>query len=457
MTKTASTFSLSAVDGRYSSKTAPLADILSESNLITNRLKVEVDFLLFLSEKKLIRKLNASEKEKLNSFKKLTPKQIKKIKNIEAKTHHDVKAVEYYLRSLIKNTNLNDLSPFIHIGLTSEDVNNLAYRLMVKNSLQNVLIPQLIEILKNLTQLAEQHIDQPMLARTHGQAAIPTTFGKEMAVFINRLIPLINQLLSLKLTGKLNGAVGGYQALSIAFPKANWLDLSKEYVESLDLKFLEISTQINSQDDLVDLFQKLFHLNQVLIGFNHDMWCYISDDWLLQKNEKSNVGSSTMPQKINPIEFENSEGNLKMANGMLLVFIQNFPISRLQRDLSDSTIARNIGAAFGHCLLSYQSLNKGLKKIEINNKQIRVDLNKNWNILAEAAQTISRKNGDDKAYERIAKISKKQIFTKNDWQKIAKEIDISLLKLNPENYLGLSKQITQNVINKSQQLIRKVQ
>ncbi len=455
--KTASTFSLSAVDGRYSSKTAPLADIFSESNLITNRLKIEIDFLLFLSKKKLTRNLTNTEKRKLLSLKKLTPKQILEIKKIENKTHHDVKAVEYFLRNQIKNSSLKDLSPYIHIGLTSEDINNLAYRLMVKDGLQDVLIPELIKAIKNLTSLAEKHIDQPILARTHGQGAIPTTFGKEIAVFINRLIPLLNELHSQKLKGKLNGAVGGYQALSIAFPKKNWLKLNKEFVKSYDLEFLEISTQINPQDDLVILFQKLFHINQVLIGLNQDLWRYVSDDWLLQKNEKSHVGSSTMPQKINPIEFENSEGNLKMANGMFQVFIQNFTISRLQRDLSDSTIQRNIGTSFGHCLLAYQSLNKGLEKIEINKKQIKVDLNKNWNILAEAAQTMARKNGDDKAYEKIAEISKNQTATKEDWQKIVKNIDKNLLELNPENYLGLSKQITKNVINKSHKLIRKVQ
>lgn len=453
--KTANLFSLSAVDGRYLSLTAPLAHICSEGALINNRVRVEVLYLLALSDQKIIRKFTVTEKKLLASLLKLTPQQILKIKKIEDKTHHDVKAVEYFLREQVKNSSLNDISSYIHFGLTSEDINNLAYRIMINESIEQIISPALIKLTTTLTELANKHQAQPMLARTHGQPAIPTTFGKEIAVFINRLLPLIKQVKEHKLEGKLNGAVGGYQALVLAYPKVNWLKFSQNFVKSLGFKFLPISTQINPQDDLVELFQKLQHLNQILIGLSQDLWRYISDDWLKQKNKKGQVGSSTMPQKINPIEFENSEGNLKLANGLFTIFIQNFPISRLQRDLSDSTIYRNIGTALGHCLLAYKSLNRGLSNISVNQKQMEIDLNANWNILAEAAQTIARKNGDDKAYEKLSTFSKDKKITKEDWIKIATEIDPSLAQLSPQNYLGLSQKLTKKVVQKSYQLIKK--
>jgi adenylosuccinate lyase len=454
--KTADLFSLSAVDGRYSSKTAPLAHICSEGALITNRVRLEVLYLLALSDKKIIRNFTSAEKKNLNSLTNLTPQQILKIKKIEDKTHHDVKAVEYFLREKIKNSSLHDISSFIHFGLTSEDINNLAYRIMMAEAIKQIILPELIKLTTTLTTLAETHQAQPMLARTHGQPAIPTTFGKELAVFINRLLPLLKQIKNHQFEGKLNGAVGGYHALVLAYPKVNWLKFSQDFVESLGFKFLPISTQINPQDDLVELFQKLQHLNQILIGLNQDFWRYISDDWLTQKNKQGQVGSSTMPQKINPIDFENSEGNLKLANGLFTVFIQNFPISRLQRDLSDSTIYRNMGLALGHCLLSYKSLNRGLASISVNHQQMEADLTANWNVLAEAAQTMARKNGDDRAYEKIAKLSKNKIMDEKMWKEIAAKIDPDLGKLTPQNYLGLSKKLTKKVVQKSYQLIKEI-
>lgn len=447
---------LSAVDGRYAPKTAPLATIFSEASLNTHRLTIEVEYLIALSSLNLIRKLSSAEKKQLRLLAQPKPQQLERIKEIEAKTHHDVKAIEYYLKENIQKTSLQDISPFVHFALTSEDVNNLAYRLMIQQGLQAVLLPSLFKSLLKLTQLAEQYQAQPMLARTHGQPAIPTTFGKELAVFIARLLPLLKDLHQFQFVGKLNGAVGGYQSFYLANPKINWLKFSKQFVESLNLKFLPITTQINPQDDLVSLFQKLYHLNQILIGLNQDMWRYISDDWLLQKTKKGSVGSSTMPQKVNPIEFENSEGNLKMANGILQVFIDSLPVSRLQRDLSDSTVARNFGLAFGHCLLAYISLHQGLSKIRVNQTKMEQALSANWNILAEAGQILARQKGDLQAYEKLAKASKQKNLNKEDWQKLAKNIDHKLLKITPENYLGLSKKITQQTIKQSYQLIRLV-
>lgn len=450
-------FSLSAVDGRYALKTAPIAKLFSEANLIKSRIIIEVRYLLALAEHKLIRKISVSEKKLLLKLCEPTLLQLKQLKKIENKTHHDVKAIEYFLRENIKTTSLKDLSPYLHFGLTSEDINNLAYRLMVQAGMQQVLLPQLQLNLTQLTQISEKYCQQPMLARTHGQRAIPTTFGKELAVFINRLLPLIKQLHQFKLLGKLNGAVGGYQALQLSFPATNLIAFSKNFVEAFDFEFLPISTQLNPNDDLVCLSQKLYHLNLILIGLNQDLWRYISDDWLLQKHEQGSVGSSTMPQKINPIEFENSEGNLKMANGLLQIFIDNLPISRLQRDLSDSTVMRNFGQALAHCLLAYQSLEKGLAKISINQLQLEQDLLANWNILSEAAQTLARKKGDDQAYEKIALACKKKSLHKQDWLALVQNIDSQLLTITPKNYLGLSVKLTKQTIKKSYQLIKEMQ
>ncbi len=457
VTTTQSLFNLSSTDGRYSSKTAPLAKIFSEAALISNRITIEVEYLLLLSKYKIVRKLSPKEQKLLRSFCLLDTKQLLRVKTIEQETHHDVKAVEYFLREKISNTSLVDLSSFIHFGVTSEDINNLAYRLMIKKALKEVIIPELISTLINLNQLAETYKDQPMLARTHGQAAIPTTFGKEIAVFISRINPLIKKVNYHQLVGKFNGAVGGYQALALAYPNKDWLKITQELVESFGLKHLALSTQINPQDDLINLFQTLQHLNLILIGLNQDIWHYISDDWLVQLGKKNRVGSSTMPQKVNPIEFENSEGNLKLANGFIEVFINNFPISRLQRDLSDSTIQRNIGTCFAHCLLGYQSISEGLKKIKVNKKKVEADLLSNWNILSEALQTIARKNGDKLAYEKVAKLSKQKKFGKNEWLQLVKEVDPSLELITPLNYLGLSTLLTEKVVIQTHQLIKEIQ
>lgn len=457
VTTTQPLFNLSATDGRYSSKTAPLAKIFSEAALISNRITIEVEYLLLLSKYKVIRKLNSKEQKLLRSFCLPDTKQLLRVKSIEQETHHDVKAVEYFLREKFLNTSLADLSSFIHFGVTSEDINNLAYRLMIKKALKEVIIPELVSTLTNLNLLAETYKDQPMLARTHGQAAIPTTFGKEIAVFLTRMNPLIKKISCHQLVGKFNGAVGGYQALVLAYPDKDWLKITQEFVESFGLKHLALSTQINPQDDLIDLFQILHHLNLILIGLNQDIWRYISDDWLVQLGKKNRIGSSTMPQKVNPIEFENSEGNLKLANGLIEVFINNFPVSRLQRDLSDSTIQRNMGTCFAHCLLGYQSISEGLKKIKVNKKMVEADLLANWNILSEALQTMARKNGDKLAYEKVATLSKQKKLDKKEWLQLVKEVDPSLEFITPLNYLGLSTLLTKKIVAQTHQLIKEIQ
>ncbi len=446
---------LSPLDDRYAHQTKPLAKIFNEAALIQHRLLIEIKYLQALSKHKIIRSFSKKEKDILVQLLKPKSSTPEQIKAIEEKTHHDVKAVEYFIRQEFEQTTLKDLIPFIHFGLTSEDVNNLAYRLMIKQGLNEIIKPELKTLLLNLADLSQKHAALPMLARTHGQAAIPTTLGKELAVFASRLLPLYIKLKNTQLQGKLNGAVGGYQALNLAFSDVNWIEFSQKFVEKLGFEHLSITTQINPQDDLVQLFQLLEHFNSILIGLNQDIWRYISDGWLAQKGKKKHVGSSTMPQKINPIEFENSEGNLKLANGLLQIFICQFPISRLQRDLSDSTIRRNIGTAFGHCLLAYSKLNKGLSQIEPNKTKIKQDLEANWNILAEAAQTIARQQGDQQAYEKLAKLSKNTTLDKSSWQQSVSKINPKLEKLTPSDYTGLSAKLAKQTGQQIYQVVKK--
>ena len=317
---------------------------------------------------------------------------------------------------------------------------------MVQGAVSEVIEPSLKTVLKNLVELADEYAALPMLARTHGQPAIPTTLGKELIVFAQRITTQLKKIKNLKLQAKLNGAVGGYQAMQFACPETNWPKLSQSLIKSLGFEWLDITTQINPSDDLVDLFQIFHHLNSILIDLNQDIWRYISDNWLVQKGKNQDVGSSTMPQKINPIEFENSEGNLAMANGLFETFIREIPVSRLQRDLSDSTVRRNYGSAFGHCLIAYTSLIKGLAKLGVNQDNIKQDLNHNYAILTEAWQTLARKQGDDQAYEKAAKFAKNKIISKENWGKATRKISSKLAQLKPEDYLGLSVEFTQKNI-----------
>jgi len=448
--------SLSPLDGRYQQQTANLAQYFCEANLIQQRLNVELLYLQQLSQAKIIRSLTKKEQQQLRKLQKFNLDHAQQIKKIEAEIHHDVKAVEYFLRQQFTKTSLEDLIPWLHFGLTSEDINNLALRSMLQPALQKEIFPTLEKTLTKLADFAQQQASLPMLARTHGQPAIPTILGKELAVFLNRLTPLFIKLKNFQFQGKCSGAVGGYHTFALTFPDQDWQKFFSKFIQSLNLQPLTISTQINPQDDLVECCHLLHHLNAIFIGLNQDMWHYISDNWLQQKTVKNAVGSSTMPQKINPIQFENSEGNLKLANGLLSVFFKELPISRLQRDLSDSTVRRNLGVALGHCLLAYKNLTKGLGRISPNQQKISQALNNNWTILAEAAQTVARQNGDDQAYEKIAQATKNKTMTKKDWQKLAQQIDPEKLKdLTPETYLGYSEKLTKQTIDQFKKLILK--
>lgn len=434
---------LSPLDGRYRKKVSSLQNYFSEDALIRYRILIECRYLIVLSDFRVIRKLNQKEISLLSTlWQRKDGSTI--VKDFEQQTHHDVKAVEYYIASILKK-NSSDLLSFIHFGLTSEDTNNLAYRLMMRDAFQRVLQPSLHQLLTRLVKLADLHKSLPMLARTHGQRAIPTTLGKELAVYIARLVEQLEILDSVSIRGKCNGAVGTYAAMTFALPAIDWMKLSRSFVESLDLEHRPLTTQSNYPDDFLRLFSSLQLINSIIIDLNQDMWRYISDDWLSQKGKSRFVGSSTMPQKINPIEFENSEGNLGMANALFEFFNRKLPISRLQRDLSDSTVMRNIGCAFGYCLLGYASLQEGLSKIEPNINQISADLTQDYAILSEAWQTQARTTGNSKAYEEVARATRGIKIDDMTWKALTKT-DSRLCALTPENYLGAAVKLTKDTI-----------
>ncbi len=452
---TEDTMAISPIDGRYRKKTSSLRTHFSEAALISFRIKIEISYLHALAECGIIPTL---QKKELNIFAKLKDVDalaIGRVKEIEKITHHDVKAIEYYLREEFEKNNLTYLIPFIHFAITSEDINNLAYRSMLAGGLQEVVFPSLKDVVEKLNSLIVNYVASPILARTHGQAAIPTTFGKEIAVFVDRILLILEELKDYKFHGKFSGAVGGYQAMQLSFPKIDWQKFSRKFVESFGFNFVETATQIAPADDLVKLFSIFYRINSVFIGLNQDVWRYISDGWLLQKGKEKFVGSSTMPQKINPIEFENSEGNLILANSLLEAMMRKLPISRLQRDLSESTVLRNIGVIFAHCLLAYDSLSGGLAKLSLNEGVTIQALQNNYNILTEAWQTLARKNGDQEAYEKIAKLAKNKNITKEDWQALTENMGEQLQNLTPEKYLGLSEKIALDVSKRTEDFFSK--
>lgn len=446
---------LSPIDGRYKNKTSSLRTHFSEAALISFRIKIELLYLRSLSESQIIRALKKKERLLFAQLEIVDEKAIKKVKLIEKTTHHDVKAVEYYLREEFEKNNLEDLIPFIHFAITSEDINNLSYRLMVAGALKAEMLTSIQTVLKELAVLIKNYASLPILARTHGQAAIPSTFGKEFAVFAERLLFILEELDDFKFYGKFNGAVGGYQAMQLAYPNVDWPNFSKKLVESLGFKFIPLTTQICPADDLVRLFAIFHRFNGVLLDLNQDIWRYISDGWLSQKGKENFVGSSTMPQKINPIEFENSEGNLVLANALFEGMMRKLPISRLQRDLSESTVLRNMGSAFAYCYLAYTSLSGGLNKLVVNEVATTKALTANYNILAEAWQTLARKNGDQSAYEKVAKVAKNKIISEQDWQALTKETNPILYKLKPESYIGLSAKLSLEVFKKINNFLKK--
>jgi len=457
--------SISPLDGRYSKQTSALSSFFSERALMSYRVRVEGEYLIALSLLKLkLRKFTEKEKSAIRSLYNLSDKDAQMISNIEKKgyksgkrlikaTDHDVKAVEYFIKEKLSKTSLKNSLEWVHFALTSEDVNNISYALMIADSLDNVIKPKLVEIIKELNKLSKKYKNLPMLARTHGQPASPTTFGKEIKVFTARIEKRMKGLASISIQAKQNGATGNWNAHMVAYPNIDWQRFSKKFIENFNkgrtqkLEANLITTQIECHDSYVAVFDTLRRINTILIDFNQDIWRYISDEWVIQKPVTGTVGSSTMPHKINPIKFENSEGNLSIANAMFEFFARKLPISRLQRDLTDSTIQRNIGSAFAHSLVAYEYLLSGLSKIEVNKTKITEVLNSHPEVVAEAIQTILRREGIAFPYEKLKTLTQGKKVTMGDFVNFINELPVSekikkeLSLITPKNYIGLARLI----------------
>ncbi len=442
---------ISPLDGRYASSVKELSVYFSEMALIRYRLKIEIEYLIALGNEKEIRDIpgfSKIEKIRLRKiYENFDSSNAEKVKKIESTTNHDVKAVEYYIQGKVKKA----LHPWIHFALTSEDVNNLSYSLMWQDGLKNVYLPVLQNINKELKKLAQIYKNASMLALTHGQPATPTTFGKELAVFCNRLNRQINQIKIHELLGKFGGATGTWSAHMAAYPKVDWLRFGEQFIKKLGLKPNLITTQIEPHDSLAESFHQIVRVNSILTNLCRDMWLYISRGLLGQKKVAGEVGSSTMPHKINPIQFENAEGNLGIANSLLNYLAIKLPVSRMQRDLTDSTTLRNHGVALGHSYLALQNILKGLSRITINKGQMSAELENHWEVLSEAVQTILRKAGKPDAYERLKEMTRGQsIDSKSITEfvlglKISDEDKQMLLSLTPESYIGLAPKLVELV------------
>jgi adenylosuccinate lyase len=441
--------SISPLDGRYFDKVANLSEIVSEFGLIKYRIKVEIEWFKLLCDTKQLNLpiLSSNDIQFLdnivNSF---DVKACEAVKQIEKTTNHDVKAVEYYIKEqFVRHENLNSYREFIHFACTSEDINNLSYGLMLKDIRDKVLNVELSKIQDRLLQLANQYRDVAMMCRTHGQSATPSTMGKELYNVHYRLQRQIKQLKDQPILGKINGAVGNYNAHIASCPNLDWPSIAKTLIEDkLDLTFNPYTTQIEPHDYVAEMFNTLRLINTILIDLSRDIWGYIALGYFKQKVIAGEVGSSTMPHKINPIDFENAEGNLGLANSLATHFSEKLPISRWQRDLTDSTVQRNIGVAVGYSVLAYSSLLKGLHKLEINLEAINNDLDNNWELLAEPIQTVMRKNGMDNAYEKLKELTRgRKVDVQMIYDFINKlELPIDekqkLLALTPHNYIGLA-------------------
>lgn len=447
---------ISPIDGRYASKVAELTECFSEYALVRNRVRVEVLWLMALCAEAGIpecRALNIEEQTLLMGIvDDFTPQEAEKVKEIERITNHDVKAVEYYLKKKIEGTTLEELSEFLHFACTSEDINNLSHALMLNDGLA-ALLPHQQEIIDQLKAYSVEWKSVPMLARTHGQTASPTTIGKELAVFADRLIAQKQKTETIKIFGKLNGAVGNYNAHLSAYPDVDWPALAKSIIEGqLGLKQNNFTTQIEPHDYMAEMFDAISRFNTILTDLDRDIWTYISMAYFGQKTVKGEVGSSTMPHKVNPIDFENSEGNLGLANAIFGHLSSKLPVSRLQRDLTDSTVLRNMGVGFGYSMIAYQSTMKGLSKLKLREDNLASDLDNAWEVLAEPIQTVMRKAGIEKPYEKLKDLTRGQAkITKETIQEFVQALDLAeadkkrLLEMTPASYVGMAEEIAQNV------------
>lgn len=444
---------LSPLDGRYAETTAPLRDHFSEFAFLRDRVRVELNFLPALSKTGLVRPLSDSESAHLESvLANFSDADAELILEYERKTRHDVKAIEYFIQSKLQGSSLEDLIPWIHFGLTSEDTNSLGQAIALKESRDKVILPNIESLLSKLSDFALKYKSVPMLARTHGQFAVPTTLGKEFAVYIARLKKTRNEIAAHEFEAKLTGAVGNFNALQSAVPNVDWISFSKEFVSSFGLEPNLLTTQILPYDNWVRYFDLIRLTNSILIDFAQDIWRYISDGYLKQAVVAGEVGSSTMPQKVNPIDFENAEGNLGVANSLFAHYAQKLTISRLQRDLSDSTVRRTFGTAFGHSLLAWTNFQRGLKRIAPDEEKLTAELNAHWEVVSEGAQTILRAAGKSDAYESLKDQTRGRVLTEADYKNWCNSIDVDeqtrekLRVLSPESYIGLAVELVYQII-----------
>jgi len=446
---------ISPLDDRYRKDVKELAPFFSEMGLMKYRIKIEVEYLIALSHEKGVNNVapfSNTRQGKLRSlYQNFSSRDFLSIKKIESETQHDVKSVEYFIRRKLSAIGMGKYQEWVHFALTSEDVNNLSYALMWQDAATQVYLPALIELHKKLKQFAQDYRNTPLLALTHGQPATPTSLGKEFAVFVHRLTRQINQLKEHKIQGKFSGATGTWGAHVASFPDVDWISFSRQFISSLNLEPNLVTTQIESNDSLAESYFILSRINTILLDLCRDIWFYISRGIFGQETKTGEVGSSTMPHKVNPIHFENAEGNLGLANACFSHLAHTLPVSRLQRDLSGSTVIRNQGVPLAHSLLACKSILKGLGRLTVNTNRIQEELNNHWEVLTEAIQTVLRKSGDQKPYERLKTLTRGHKITKEDIHALVEKLNLTrvekqlLLSLTPETYIGLAPKIVEEI------------
>jgi len=443
-----SIYNISPLDGRYDMKVESLRQYFSEAGLIRYRIFVEIEWFIFICN---VLKLegtkvwSSKELQKLRDiYETLDLESANNVKGIEKTTNHDVKAVEYFIKENLKGSVFEPYFEFIHFACTSEDINNLSYALMLRDSLYEEMIPAISSLIGDVSKLAEKYKSVPMMARTHGQPATPTTLGKEFVNVEARLDRQLETLSNVKILGKINGAVGNFNAHAVAYPKVKWIEASNKFIQTLGLEVNLYTTQIEPHDYMAEMFDAMKRINTILIDLNRDVWTYISLGYFKQRLKEGEVGSSTMPHKVNPIDFENSEGNLGLANALLSYFSEKLPISRMQRDLTDSTTLRNIGSAFAYSLLAYKNCVHGLGKLELNKESIQRDLDNSWELLAEPIQTVMRKYKIEKPYEKLKELTRGKDVNQQTISKFIDSLKIPadekkrLKTLTPSTYIGLA-------------------
>lgn len=437
--------SISAIDGRYRKQVQQLDEYFSEYGLMKYRVLIEIEYLLMLEKKKFFKLSTQAHKHLKSLLENFGQDEAQQIKQIEQTTNHDVKAVEYFLKNELEKCGATDAKEWVHFGLTSQDVNNTAIPLSWKHAIEFEYLPALLNLNKEIKLLAKEWATIPMLAHTHGQPASPTRLGKEFMVFVERIQNQIEQFICIPFTGKFGGATGNFNAHHIAFPKTDWIKFGNEFLNHIGLNRQQFTTQIEHYDNLAAHFDCMRRINTILIDFCRDVWTYISMEYFKQKTKKGEVGSSAMPHKVNPIDFENAEGNLGMANAIFEHLATKLPISRLQRDLTDSTVLRNIGVPFAHTIIAFRSIEKGLGKLIVNEAAMHNDLEINWAVVAESIQTILRREKYPNPYEALKeltrgkdKIDKKAIHKFIDTLKVSKNLKKELRQITPHNYTGVN-------------------